>query len=142
MDRDRVVKVILGCSELPPDVSSDMEMLKLLNEGLPADTLATIEKLGIIDGAELKSFIPARTLSRRRGAKQRLSIEESDLIARLARTHEFAVEVFGDKEKAKRWLRTANRAIEGRLPLDLLRTDYGARIVDSLLGRIAYGIYS
>jgi len=119
-----------------------MEMLKLLNEGLPADTLSTIEKLGIIDGAELKSFIPARTLSRRRGAKQRLSIEESDLIARLARTHEFAVEVFGDKEKAKRWLRTANRAIEGRLPLDLLRTDYGARIVDSLLGRIAHGIYS
>jgi putative toxin-antitoxin system antitoxin component (TIGR02293 family) len=71
-----------------------------------------------------------------------MSPEESDLLARLARIHDFAVEVLGNHDKARKWLRTPNRALKDHVPLELLRTDYGARIVESILGRIEHGIFS
>ena len=39
-------------------------------------------------------------------------------------------------------LRTPNRALGGERPLDQLDTDIGARAVEDILGRIAYGVYS
>ena len=50
--------------------------------------------------------------------------------------------MFGDQEKAIVWLGTPNRALGGDRPLDLLDTDMGARMVEDILGRIAYGVYS
>lgn len=141
MDKDRVIRVFSGCATLPKEINSEVEMLNILNQGLPVETLAEIEHRGIVDETDLKTFIAPRTLARRKG-EQRLTPEESDLIARLVRIHEFAVEVFGSDEKARKWLRTNNRALDNHQPLDLLRTDYGARIVESILGRIAHGIYS
>ena len=142
MDKERVIRALSATLTLPKVVSSEVEMLDMLNEGLPFETLKAMEDQGIVDVSELKTFIPARTLARRKGEHKRLSPEESDLVARLARIHDFAVEVFGNHDKARKWLRTPNRALRGHLPLELLRTDYGARIVESLLGRIAHGIFS
>lgn len=141
MDKDRVLKALTGCSPLPKEVNSEIEMLNLLVEGLPTDALRVIKSLGIVDDAELRFFIAPRTLARRKDGK-RLTADESDLIARIARIHDFAVEVFSDEMKARKWLRTPNRALNGKHPLALLRTDYGARIVESTLGRIAHGIFS
>jgi putative toxin-antitoxin system antitoxin component (TIGR02293 family) len=50
--------------------------------------------------------------------------------------------MIGNKEKAVEWLRTPNRALAGERPLDQLDTDLGAREVEDVLGRIAYGVYS
>jgi putative toxin-antitoxin system antitoxin component (TIGR02293 family) len=50
--------------------------------------------------------------------------------------------MIGEEEKAGEWLRTPNRALGGERPLDLLDTDVGAREVEDVLGRIAYGVYS
>jgi putative toxin-antitoxin system antitoxin component (TIGR02293 family) len=60
----------------------------------------------------------------------------------MARVYANAVEMIGDREKATAWLGTPNRALGGDRPLDLLDTDLGARMVEDILGRIAYGIYS
>jgi putative toxin-antitoxin system antitoxin component (TIGR02293 family) len=50
--------------------------------------------------------------------------------------------MLGEQEKAIAWLGTANRALGGDRPLDVLDTDVGARMVEDILGRIAYGVYS
>lgn len=52
-----------------------------------------------------------------------------------------ASHVLGE-ENGKRWLRTSNRALGGRCPVDLLDTDPGSRQVEELLGRIEFGVYS
>ena len=67
---------------------------------------------------------------------------ESDHIARAARVRVHAIEMIGDEEKAIAWLNTPNRALDGQRPLDLLDTDMGARMVEDIAGRIAYGVYS
>lgn len=141
MDKERVIRALSATFTLPIEVNSEVEMLDVLNAGLPVATLKVMEERGIVDDAEMKTFIAPRTLARRKST-ERLSPEESDIVARLARIHDFALEVFGNHEKARKWLRTPNRALKGHRPLELLRTDYGARIVESILGRIAHGIFS
>jgi putative toxin-antitoxin system antitoxin component (TIGR02293 family) len=50
--------------------------------------------------------------------------------------------MIGDQDKAIEWLGTPNRALGGERPLDQLDTDTGAHMVEDILGRIAYGVYS
>ena len=49
--------------------------------------------------------------------------------------------VFADHEKAQRWLRKESRVLEAS-PIDLLRSETGARIVEEELHRIDYGIFA
>jgi len=83
--------------------------------------------------------IPERTLARRRQSG-RLRTDESDRLARLARVAALAESVFGDREKASRWLQAGNPALGGEAPLDRLDTDPGSREVEAVLQRIAHGI--
>jgi putative toxin-antitoxin system antitoxin component (TIGR02293 family) len=71
----------------------------------------------------------------RRG--QRLTAEESDRLARAVWLAAYAEEAVGNVEKAARWLRTPNRALVGKRPLD---SDVGTRMVEQVLGRVEYGL--
>jgi putative toxin-antitoxin system antitoxin component (TIGR02293 family) len=79
-----------------------------------------------------------RSLQRRR-REGRLARYESDRLYRLARIIALAKHYVGDDEKATRWLRRPNRALGGTTPLALIDTELGARAVENVLGRIAYG---
>jgi putative toxin-antitoxin system antitoxin component (TIGR02293 family) len=85
--------------------------------------------------------VPKRTLARRIANRERLTVEESDRALRLARVGAQALRVFGDPEKAKRWLRKPSSALAGQTPLSLLRTETGAQLVTELLGQIAHGMF-
>ena len=50
-----------------------------------------------------------------------------------------AERTFASREKAHRWLHRNLGALGGRTPMNLIRTDAGARVVESLLARIAWG---
>jgi putative toxin-antitoxin system antitoxin component (TIGR02293 family) len=84
--------------------------------------------------------IPRRTLTRRLQAGDRLSLEESDRALRLARITAMAERVFAEEEKAHRWLRKPSPMLEGSSPLELLRTEAGAHLVEQALHRIDYGM--
>jgi putative toxin-antitoxin system antitoxin component (TIGR02293 family) len=85
--------------------------------------------------------LPARTLARRKHEK-RFHIDESDRLVRIARIGALAEETLGSTRKAASWLRTPNRALAGEAPVSRLDTDVGAREVEDLLSRIAYGVHS
>jgi putative toxin-antitoxin system antitoxin component (TIGR02293 family) len=141
MERDRIVRAFSDYPMLFKGIRSELDIFDILKKGLPVRSLSAIESHGVVSSAELGDFISKRTLTRRK-SQGRLTPEESDLVARLGRIYEFALEVFGKKEKANKWLRTPNRALRNYRPLDLVSTDYGARIVESTLGRIQHGIFS
>ena len=79
-----------------------------------------------------------RSLQRRRRSG-RLARFESDRLYRLARIMAIASEYLGDAERARRWLKRPNRALGGLAPVAAIDTEPGARQVENLLGRIAYG---
>lgn len=92
---------------------------------------------------EIASVVtPLRTLQRRIAKGEALTEEETDRAVRLARIADHAERVFGDHEKAGRWLRKANATLEGRKPIELLRTETGARKVEEALIRIDHGIFA
>ena len=80
-----------------------------------------------------------RTLSHRRTNGGRLTVYESDRAARVARGLAVAERTFANREKAARWLHRNLGALGGRTPMDLIRTDAGARVVEGLLARISWG---
>jgi putative toxin-antitoxin system antitoxin component (TIGR02293 family) len=50
--------------------------------------------------------------------------------------------VFEDPNKLNRWLRKPNRALGGNVPLELLQSPVGIRLVIQILGRIEEGVFS
>jgi putative toxin-antitoxin system antitoxin component (TIGR02293 family) len=108
---------------------------------------SSIERLGralALPLAQLAELvrIPPRTLSRRR-ADGRFDAHESERLLRVARVLDLAVDLFeGDLPAARHWLASPQAALGGRAPLELTRTEVGAREVESLLGRLEHGIPS
>jgi putative toxin-antitoxin system antitoxin component (TIGR02293 family) len=144
MTSQNIAEVLGGKKVLGRAVKSLTDLAELVREGLPASSvIALAEKLDLGNAAlSRKLGIPQRTMTRRLSQHSRLSAAESDRTVRLARVYATAVEMIGNKEKAVEWLRTPNRALAGERPLDQLDTDLGAREVEDVLGRIAYGVYS
>jgi putative toxin-antitoxin system antitoxin component (TIGR02293 family) len=86
--------------------------------------------------------IPQRTLMRRK-AKGRLLPDESERLLRVAGIYEKAAELFeGDVDAARRWLTTGNAELDGQSPLEMVRTEIGAREVEDLVGRLEHGVFS
>jgi putative toxin-antitoxin system antitoxin component (TIGR02293 family) len=86
--------------------------------------------------------VPKRTLARRKAADEPLTVEETDKALRLARIALQAERVFGEPEKAHRWLRKAKRELKGETPLAYLASEAGARVVEEMLFRIEHGIFA
>ena len=139
-----IADILGGVKVLNKTVGTASDLVRLTREGLPADILPALADGLAIDRKIVAQAvgISERTLSRRLGAKSRLTAVESDRTVRLARVLALASETLGDKANATRWLQTPNRALEGQVPFDLLDTDAGVQSVETILGRIAYGVYS
>lgn len=137
------IDVLGGESDLCPLHESASSLPELVREGLPFAALESAMSTLSLSLAEMQRALrlPSRTLARRR-QERRLSPDESDRLARLARVGARALQVLGDGEKASAWLHRPNRALCQRAPLDLLDTDPGTRQVEEVLGRIEQGVFS
>ncbi len=96
---------------------------------------------GVTKEEVFKIIAPRRTLDRRKAAGGKLSLAESDRALRLERIAGHADRVFGDPEKAHRWLRKPCRALGGAVPIELLTSETGAHVVEQELHAIDYGMY-
>ncbi len=103
--------------------------------------VAELVERGFIKPEIFDLVAPRRTLERRAQTGQPLSSIETDRALRLKRVHDHALRVFGNREKAHRWLRKPCRALDGTVPIQLLATETGAHIVESELHAIDHGMY-
>lgn len=115
-------------------------MREAIREGFPP---VVVQELMQASGLTLKELASALDLSprslQRRRRSGRLARYESDRLYRLARIVAIANECLGDHERAMRWLKRANRALGGIAPITAIDTEFGARQVENILGRVAYG---
>lgn len=122
---------------------TDLELVKAIEQGLPTEAVEAVVENELLSWADVERYIlPRRTFSHRKQRRQVLTSDESDRLVRLLRVIAHAEETFQNAEKTSRWLRKPNRALSGTRPIDLLKTDSGARLVEAVLDRIAYGVYS
>jgi len=86
--------------------------------------------------------IRPRTLTRRK-EQGRLQPDESDRLLRISRLFGRALELFeGDAAAARAWLAAPQSALGSAAPLELARTELGAREVERLIGRLEHGVFS
>ena len=135
-----VVAELGGKQALGRTFASDRDMREAIREGFPP---AVVEKLMRASGLTLKELADALDLSprslQRRRRTGRLARYESDRLYRLARIVALANEYLGGHERALSWLKRPNRALGGIAPMGAIDTEPGARQVENILGRIAYG---
>ena len=124
----------------PPPFTFDWREIE---RGLP---LSTLEEFSAYSGIAVKDLlevvIPARTLKHRRQRQEPFSVIEADRLARVARMYELAVKVFGDPEKARRWLTKPKIRFEERSPLSMMYTGLGGQGVEEMLYQIDEGVFA
>jgi len=120
------------------------ELITRIERGLPYGALDHLQRNAGLDPDLLTQWIQIapRTLARRK-AQGRLSPEESDRLLRAARIFGCALELFhGDRAGAVEWLSHKMPALDGATPIEVSRTEVGAREVEHLIGRVRHGVYS
>lgn len=130
---------VLGVEE----PQSELEYVEQIRSGLPYQAVERLrEELGL-SLSELADAlsISTRTLNRRK-RDDSLNPDESDRVFRIARVYAHALSVLEGRERAVAWFKKSNRALGGRVPLEMFDTDVGAEMVDDVLTRIEYGVYT
>lgn len=121
---------------------SDEDLAKIIEQRLPVGMVDRLVKYGFSVNEISSLVVPVRTLSHRRSKRQPLSLEESDKALRVARIVACAEAVWRDKAAALAWIHKPLKQLRGRRPLDMLKTDAGARLVEELLIQIDEGYFA
>ncbi len=123
----------------PP--ATEAEVLRIVEGRLAPTVIQRLVALGLLQAEIDAVIIPRRTLQHRRSRLEKLTVEESDRVLRAIRVLSLAESVYGSRERALAWLRKPHARLDGRVPLSLLKTDTGSRIVDELLIQTDEGMF-
>lgn len=124
--------------------ATPLRFAELVRKGLPTKAVHNVVvhvSAGYPDdAANLQSFIVAPGTYKRRLAQGRLSPEESEKAARVARLMATAEHVLGDVDEARHFLHERHAELEGRKPIEVAETEIGAREVEAILWKAFYGV--
>ncbi|WFP65652.1 MULTISPECIES: antitoxin Xre/MbcA/ParS toxin-binding domain-containing protein [unclassified Mesorhizobium] len=136
---EEVARKLGGQSVLGRVVRSQADLALAVRNRLPLSALRGLSQAGMSE-QEIETFvIPQRTRRHRADKQQPLTVDESDRAVRLLRVQSLAEQTFADQEKANRWLRRPLLELGGETPLVVAQTEAGARVIETILGKIAWG---
>src|SRR5215212_1516902 len=119
-------------------------LVERVEEGLSYSSLERLRQNTALSREEMSELVQIRprTLDRRK-KEGRLHPDESDRLLRTSRVFGGAITLFeGDIESALSWLSSPQRALGGAVPLEMARTEIGAREIEDLIGRLEHGVFS
>lgn len=122
---------------------TDAQWAQVVEQGLPMRDLVEFGRASGFTTDELAKLvhIPPRTYARRVAAKARLDIPEGERAVRIMRLYDLAKALFGTHENTRKWMNTQLPALDWKTPLQMARTEPGAREVENVIGAIEHGIY-
>jgi putative toxin-antitoxin system antitoxin component (TIGR02293 family) len=136
---EEVARKLGGQPVLGRDVRSQADLALAVRRRLPLVALKGLAQAGLTDQEIERFVIPQRTRRHRADKNQPLTIDESDRAVRLLRIQTVAEDTFRNKDKANTWLRRPLAELHGESPLDLAQTEAGARVIETILAKIAWG---
>jgi putative toxin-antitoxin system antitoxin component (TIGR02293 family) len=127
----------------PYPVRTDAEWADVVEEGLPIKDLVVFGRASGFTNEELAKLvhIPPRTYARRVAAKARLDIPEGERAVRIMRLYDLAKALFGTHENTRKWMNAQLPALGWKTPLQMARTEPGAREVENVIGAIEHGMF-
>lgn len=142
----QIVKFLGGSQVFRKTITSKLDVHEAIQKGLPGGVLTYMVKhVRIMKPADVGQAVGVsiRTVQRRAGAPRKaLSQEQSGRAWKFAEVLTTATNVLGSQAEAEKWLATPAMALNQRRPLDLLSSPAGVEMVEQLLGRLEYGVYT
>jgi len=112
-----------------------------VSAGLPKRALERLSARLYADRRRASAYkfkvVPQATWKRR---SKRLSVDESERTERLARVLATAEHVWDDRGQAREWMSKPHCELNGETPLEVARTELGARRVEDLLDKLFFGL--
>jgi len=124
--------------------SDRLELSDEIQAGFPFNSFVILTRSLGVTNKELAELVQinTRTLNRRK-KEGKLKADESDRLLRFARIYTYALGLFeGDKVAAQNWLSSGNQALKGDSPLEVSKTEEGARELENLIVRLEHGVFA
>ena len=127
----------------PSSLAYDVALHRMVARGLKAADLDGVSRvIGANAGAAAdvrRAIVPDSTWKRRKGKS--LSPVESDQTARLARITALALDTWhGNLAAVRDFFAAPHPELDGERPVDAMRTDSGARLVEEILNALRHGL--
>jgi putative toxin-antitoxin system antitoxin component (TIGR02293 family) len=117
------IATLLGDELASLCIENPLDIINTSQKGLTAD----------IGAISLRTF-------QRYDDNKKLSPMASENIIQLAEIIKLGIEVFNDRDTFVKWLKTPNKALGKKTPIELLRFRTGCDLVRNLMGQIQHGI--
>ena len=142
----QIVEFLGGRQVFKKSITSKLDVHEVIQRGLPGGVLIYmvkhIQTMKPLDVGHAVG-VSIRTVQRRSGSPQKpLSQDQSGRAWKFAEVLTKATEVFGSQSEAEKWLTTPAVALDQHRPVDLLSSPAGVEMVEQLLGRLEYGVYT
>jgi putative toxin-antitoxin system antitoxin component (TIGR02293 family) len=137
----RSLAALLGVKPRRGHAVDTLELARRVGKGLSVDAIDRLCKLIAPDDTGFRyRIVPKATLARRQQGNGRLSPEESDRLARLARLWAVALDVWKSEEATRRFLARPHPLLRNSIPRELvIESEIGARAVENVIGGLKYG---
>ena len=120
-----------------------LQLIDRSRQGLAGAEAGRIARLLGVSDKEMAPLLNQSIATFHRQAKSvRLDAATSERLLLLGRLANYGATVFQDQGKFIRWLRRPLRLLGERSPLALLDSPTGVQLVEDILGRIEYGVFS
>jgi putative toxin-antitoxin system antitoxin component (TIGR02293 family) len=120
-----------------------LSIISCLRSGLPKAGINNFLEKTAISRAQLSPILNiSNSPLDRYDADDRLSPEQSNVLYELTRIYIRAVDIIGNKDSVEHWLNRSQQALGGQIPLQMLDTTEGMKLVENLLSQIEYSSYS
>jgi putative toxin-antitoxin system antitoxin component (TIGR02293 family) len=140
LEIERVAFMLGGQATLGAVITTLRDLRLQIEKGLPVESLDYVARHVATSNRQVTEIkhgiVPKTTLARRR----RLTLRESEHLERLARITVLAEHVWEDVDNARTFLNGEQKSLGGARPVDLARSELGAREVQDLLARMEYSL--
>lgn len=121
-----------------------LDLVKHVERGLSFTVVEALQQQMKLPAKEMSRLldIKLRTFLRRK-EEGRLQPSESDRVLRTSRLFARATDLFdGNADAARDWLMSPQRALGGAVPVEIAKTEVGAREIENIIGRLEHGVFT
>lgn len=139
IDPHTIAEAMGGEPVLKTPVHSMLDLHKVIVHGVPKAAVAFLGRTfaNVMPTQDFAAIFTSASTMKRAGP---LSLAAGERVQRVARLTALAERTFGDRDKGVAWLTTAHPMLGRATPLELARTEIGARQVERLLTNILFDL--
>ncbi|TSJ36590.1 DUF2384 domain-containing protein [Mucilaginibacter corticis] len=120
-----------------------LDVLDCIRHGVPYDAIEIILDRTSVSRKVLAQILHLSVRQMNRYDKNDLlPVEQSGFIYEFSRLYIRGLDIFGDVETLENWLNRPQLALGNQVPLELLDTAEGYRLVHDVLAQIEFGFYA